>query len=77
MYILSESLMNGTVTMKTILTGIQTLFPNDFNNAKKKVLNQLATRNITYIILEDSHDKLYYTIGDLIGIMENKELYII
>jgi hypothetical protein len=77
MYILQESLMNGTVTIKTLLTGITTMYINDFNQAKRKVLNQLATRNITYIILEDSHDKLYYTIGDLIGIMENKELYII
>ena len=77
MYILQESLMNGTVTMKTLLTGIQTVYINDFNQAKKKVLNQLASRNITYIILEDSHDRLSYTIKDLFGIMENKELYII
>ena len=69
--------MNGTVTMKTVLTGIQTAYVNDFNQAKKKVLNQLASRNITYIILEDSHDRLSYTIGDLFWIMENKELYII
>jgi hypothetical protein len=77
MYILQESLMNGTVTMKTILTGIQTAYKNDFNQAKKKVLNQLTSRNITYIILEDSHDKLSYAISDLFGVMENKELYIL
>jgi hypothetical protein len=77
MYILQESLMNGTCIIKTLLTGIQTSYVNDFNQAKRKVLNELADRNITFIILEDSHDKLSYTIGDLFGIMENKELYII
>jgi hypothetical protein len=75
MYILKEIYMNGTFTMNTFITGIDT---KEFDDAKKIVENVLINRGINFEILEDTGEIYRYKMNNnFSGIMENKQLVII
>jgi tRNA/tmRNA/rRNA uracil-C5-methylase (TrmA/RlmC/RlmD family) len=72
-FVLNEAVMNGTVTMKTIITGVE---GSSFEVARAKLKTKLATlSNVT--IKEDSAERVAYAISGQMavwGVMESKEL---
>lgn len=80
MFALLETLMNGSVTMKTAVSIVDI---DDFTRAKSKVkhilFNDKYTGRIKYVV--DDEDMLAYTMENeplfLVGVIQNKPVNII
>jgi hypothetical protein len=71
-FILTESIMNGTVTMNIITTGIDA---DSFMDAKKKVKNLPNFYKAT--ILKETEQELYFSLQDILGFINYEPLKIL
>lgn len=71
-FILKESILNGTVTMQTIVTGIEA---DSFKEAINKLKEFSGYKNLNAEINNDTEEYFSYSIlFKLHGIMDNKSL---
>ena len=71
-YLLIEKIMNGTVTMEIITTGVEA---RSFTEAKEIVRNMQNFHLATLIV--DDNDTLAYHIDPIIGTMKREPLKIV